>query len=112
MSFKRVTVLGAPGGQIVPLTNENISIAEVLAMAGGLQNTGNAKKMVLLRGKEVFIIDFSTVDNYYKTNQIVKAGDIIYVEPINRPIAENASTVAIVLSSITTLTALLVLFQQ
>ena len=109
---KRVTVLGAPGGQIIPLTNENMSVAEVIAMAGGLQKVGNASKITLLRGQDVFLIDFSSVDEYYKTNQIVKAGDIIYIEPINRLIAENSSTFALVLSSITTITALLVLFTQ
>ena len=107
-----MTVLGAPGGQIIPLTNENMSVAEVIAMAGGLQKVGNASKITLLRGEDVFLIDFSSVDEYYKTNQIVKAGDIIYIEPINRLIAENSSTFALVLSSITTITALLVLFTQ
>lgn len=107
---KRVTVLGAPGGQIIPLTNENVTVAEVIAMSGGLQKVGNASKITLLRGEDVFLIDFSSVDGYYKTNQIVKAGDIIYIEPINRLIADNSSTFALVLSSITTITALLVLF--
>lgn len=107
---KRVTVLGAPGGQIIPLTNENITIAEVLAMAGGLERSGNASRMTLIRGKEVYLIDFSTVEGYYETNQIVKAGDILYVEPINRVLADNAASVAVILSTITTVTALLVLF--
>ena len=107
---KRVTVLGAPGGQIIPLTNENITVAEVIAMSGGLEQRGNSSKMTLIRGKDVYLIDFSSVEGYYKTNQIVKAGDILYIEPINRFIADNASTVAVVLSTITTLTALIVLF--
>ncbi len=106
---KRVTVLGAPGGQILPLKNENITVAEVLAMAGGMQKNGNAKKMKLIRGEQVFLIDFSTVEGYYRTNQIVKAGDIIYVEPINRPVAENAPTVALVLSILTSATTLMLL---
>lgn len=109
---KRVTVLGAPGGQILPLTNENITVAEILAMAGGMQKTGNASKITLIRGEDVFLIDFSTVEGYYKSNQIVKAGDIIYIEPINRVVSENASTLALLLSSITTITALVVLFAQ
>ncbi len=107
---KRVTVLGAPGGQIIPLTNENITIAEVLAMAGGMDRTGNASKMKLIRNKEVYLIDFSTVEGYYNTNQIVKAGDIIYIEPIKRVLSDNSTTVALILSTITTVTALLVLF--
>ena len=106
---KRITVLGAPGGQILPLKNENLTIAEVLAMAGGMRSNGNAKEMKLIRGNEVFIIDFSTVKGYYESNQIVKAGDIIYVEPINRIVSDNASTIALVLTMITTTITLLVL---
>ena len=106
---KRITVLGAPGGQIIPLENENLTIAEVIAMAGGLEDKGNASAMKLIRGSEVFIIDFSTVESYYASNQIVRAGDIIYIEPINRAIADNAGTIALMLSMITTTVTLLVL---
>lgn len=106
---KRITVLGAPGGQIIPLLNENLTIAEVLAMAGGMQDNGNASAMKLIRENEVFLIDFSTVKGYYESNQIVKAGDIIYIEPINRVVADNAGTIALILSMITTTVTLLVL---
>ena len=106
---KRITVLGAPGGQIIPLENENLTIAEVIAMSGGLEDNGNASAMKLIRGDEVFLIDFSTVEGYYASNQIVKAGDIIYIEPINRIVADNAGTIALILSMITTTVTLLVL---
>ncbi len=106
---KRITVLGAPGGQIISLENENITIAEVLALAGGMEKTGNASAIKLIRGDEVFLIDFSTVKGYYESNQIVKAGDIIYIEPINRALADNAGTIALVLSMLTTTITLLVL---
>ncbi len=106
---KRITVLGAPGGQIIPLKNENITIAEVIAIAGGMEQNGNAGAMKLIRGDEVFLIDFSTVEGYYASNQIVKAGDIIYIEPINRVVADNAGTIALILSMITTTVTLLVL---
>lgn len=109
---KRVTVLGSPGGQILPLTNENITVAEVIALAGGLYNDGNAKKITLVRGNDVYLIDFSTVKGFYESNQIVKAGDIIYIEPIKRLISDNANSVALILSTITTATALLLLFTR
>jgi len=111
-SNKRVTVLGSPGGQILPLTNENITVAEVIALAGGLYSNGNAKKITLVRGSDVYLIDFSTVKGYYESNQIVRAGDIIYIEPIKRIISDNANSFALILSVITTATALLVLFTR
>ena len=107
---KRVTVLGAPGGQIIPLKNENLTVTEVLALAGGMDKTGNASRIKLIRGSEVFLIDFSTVQGYYETNQIVLPGDVIYIEPIKRLIAENANVFALILSVVTTTTTLLVLF--
>lgn len=108
---KRVTVLGSPGGQILPLQNENITVAEVLAMAGGIQY-GRSAKIKLIRGDQVFAIDFSTVDGYYAGNQIVQAGDIIYVEPIKRFLTENSSQVALILSVVTSLTTIILLFTQ
>ena len=106
---KRVTVLGAPGGQILPLKNENITVAEVIALSGGMDINGNAEAIKLIRGEEVFLIDFSSVKGYYETNQIVKAGDIIYIEPIKRALADNTGTIALVLSMITTSITLIIL---
>ena len=107
---KRVTVLGAPGGQILQLQNENLTVAEILAMSGGLERTGKSSGIKLIRGDQVFIIDFSTVEGYYAGNQIVQPGDIIYIEPIKRVLADNATSVALILSAITSLTTILVLF--
>ena len=108
-SNKRVTVLGAPGGKIIPLTNENITVAEVIAMAGGLEENGNASRIKLIRGNQTFLIDFSSIDTYYETNQIVQPGDILYIEPIKRLLRGNAVEISVFLSLLTTTTTLLVL---
>ncbi|MCU0383523.1 MAG: polysaccharide biosynthesis/export family protein [Cyclobacteriaceae bacterium] len=83
----RVIVLGASGGKVLPLTRENITLAEVLAMAGSgsVQAEGNAHNIRLLRGQEAFVADFSSVQGYVETNYIIQPGDIVYVEPIKRP---------------------------
>jgi polysaccharide export outer membrane protein len=83
----RVIVLGASGGKVLPLTRENITLAEVLAMSGSgnLQAEGNAHNIRLLRGQEAFVADFSTVEGYVQTNYIIQPGDIVYFEPIKRP---------------------------
>jgi polysaccharide biosynthesis/export protein len=106
---KRVTVLGATGGQILPLTNNNITIAEVIAMAGGMQENGNANSIKLIRGDETFLIDFSTIEGYYASNQIVQPGDIVYIEPIKRFFRGNAVEISVFLSLVTTTTTLLIL---
>lgn len=106
---KRIVVMGAPGGQLLPLTNNNITIAEVIAMAGGMKDNGNAQNIKLIRGNEIFLVDFSTIDGYRATNQIVQPGDIVYIEPIKRFFRGNAVEISVFLSLLTTTTTLLIL---
>lgn len=106
---KRVTVLGATGGQLLPLTNNNITIAEVIAMAGGMKDLGNSSSIKLIRGEQTFLIDFSTIEGYYSSNQIVQPGDIVYIEPIKRFFRGNSVEITVFLSFVTTMTTILIL---
>lgn len=85
---KRVTVLGAMGGHILNLENDQVHISEVLAMAGGLERNANASNIRLIRNDEVILIDLTTIEAYKKNNVVVEPGDIIYVEPVRRPVNE------------------------
>jgi polysaccharide export outer membrane protein len=106
---KRVIVLGAVGGQVIPLNNQNVSLAEVLAMSKGLANDAKATNIRLVRGEQVFLIDFSTVAGFQAGNMIVAPGDIIYVEPVRRPLAEGLRDYGTLLSLfISTLSLILV----
>lgn len=99
---KRAILLGATGGQVIPLTNQNMRLTEVLALGKGLDNNSKAHNIRLLRGNEVFIIDLSTVEGYRAGNMLIRPEDIIYVEPIRRPFSEglqqNAGIFSVVLS--------------
>lgn len=88
---KRVVVLGAVGGagQVVPLTNHNVTLAEILGIAKGLPNDSKAQNIRVVRKDQVFIVDLSTVEGFLAGNMIVEPGDIIYVEPVRRPFAEG-----------------------
>jgi polysaccharide biosynthesis/export protein len=108
---KRVVVLGAPGGQVIPLVNQNIRLVEVLALAKGIENNAKANNIRVLRGDQVFLADFSTFESYAKSNMIMEPGDVVYVEPIRRPLVESVrdyGPVIAVLSSLTTLVIVLV----
>jgi len=105
---KRVVVLGAPGGQLIPLVNENVTLVEVLAAATGLNNDSKANNIRILRGDEVFVADMSTIEGYRRTNMIMQPGDIVYVEPIRRPASEVLRDYGPLLSIITSLTTLVV----
>ncbi|MFM8913130.1 MAG: polysaccharide biosynthesis/export family protein, partial [Flammeovirgaceae bacterium] len=69
---KRVTVLGAPGGLVIPLTNQNVTVVEVLAMARGLSNDSKADNIKLIRNEHIYQLDFSTIDSYRKSNMLVE----------------------------------------
>ncbi|MCK5369605.1 MAG: polysaccharide biosynthesis/export family protein [Cyclobacteriaceae bacterium] len=82
---KRVIVLGAPGGQVIQLENENTSVVEIVALAGGIDDNGKAQNLRLIRGDlhepEVFLINLSTIEGMRTSMMDAMPGDIIYIEP-------------------------------
>ncbi len=105
---KRVIVLGAPGGKVIPLVNENITLAEVLALSSGLDNNSKSNSIRVLRGEQYFVADLSTIEGYLRTNMVMQPGDIVYIEPIRRPVSEALRDYGPLVSIITTLTTLAV----
>jgi polysaccharide biosynthesis/export protein len=108
---KRVIILGAVGGAVIPLPNQNINLIEVLATAKGLGNDAKAHNIRVLRGDQVFIIDLSTINGFKAGNLVIEPGDIIYVEPVRRPFVEafrDYGSIISMLISISTLVVILV----
>jgi polysaccharide biosynthesis/export protein len=106
---KRVIVLGTPGGQVIPLPYQNITLVEVLALAKGINLDGKSHNIRILRGDDVFVADFSTVEGFRKSNMIMEPGDVVYVEPIRRPFAEGLRDYGPAISIVTSVTALIIL---
>ncbi|MDJ1468443.1 polysaccharide biosynthesis/export family protein [Xanthocytophaga flava] len=108
---KRVIVLGATRNAVVPLTNENINLLEVLALSGGINENAKAGNIRLIRGDlkdpEVHLINLSTIEGMTKANLIVQPNDIIYIEPVKRPLREIASDIAPILSIIGSVVSLI-----
>lgn len=104
---KRVIVLGSPGGQVIPLVNENVHLVEVLALAKGVDNFGKAQNIRVLRGDHVLVADLSTIEGYIKNNILIEHGDIVYVEPVRRPVSEAFKDYLPVLTALTSLTTLI-----
>lgn len=105
---KRVILLGSPGGAVVPLVNENVTLVEVLALAKGIDNTGKSHNIRVLRGEEVYLVDLSTIEGYRKGNMIMQHGDIVYIEPVRRPVSEAVSDYGPLLSLAVSLSTLLI----
>ncbi|MCA6077954.1 polysaccharide biosynthesis/export family protein [Fulvivirga sedimenti] len=108
---KRVFLLGGFGSKVIPLSSENMTVAEVMALSERDDTDIKASSIRLIRGDEVYEMDFSTVAGYQQSRMRVEPGDIVYVEPVRRPFSEflrdNAPLITI-LSSLTTLIAVLI----
>ena len=109
---KRVIVLGAPGGQVIPLNNQNMRLTEVLALAKGMTPDARANNIRLIRGDKVFIADLSTFQGYQTSNYVMQPGDILYVEPVRRPFIEALRDYSPVITIVTSLATLIFIISQ
>ncbi len=109
---KRVILLGAVGGQVLPLNNQNVTLAEILAMAKGMPNDSKAQNIRIVRNEKVFQVDLSTLEGFKAGNMIIEPGDIIYVEPIRRPFVEGFRDVAGLISLAISLISLIVVLRS
>ncbi|MBV6642041.1 MAG: polysaccharide biosynthesis/export family protein [Cyclobacteriaceae bacterium] len=113
---RRVIVLGANGGQVIPIENENTSIVEVLALYGGLNLGAKAHNIKLIRGDlsnpQVFQIDLATLHGMKSSVVAVESEDIIYVEPWRRPWLESLRDVTPILGLTTSVLTLIVVIQN
>lgn len=86
-----------PGGtgqaKVVTLQDNNTTLIDVIAGAGGISENGKAKKVKLIRNidkkHDVYLIDLSTIKGLNDAYMVLQANDIIYVEPRKR-ISRNA----------------------
>ena len=113
---KRVIVLGATGGQVVQLPNENMSLVEVVALAGGVNQDGRVDAIRLIRGDlsspQVFMVDLSTVEGMKASILNVEPGDVIYIEPRRRVFFEALRDITPILSLVVSLLTLALVIEN
>lgn len=115
VSNNRVIVSPGSGGtaQVITLTNANTTLLEALALAGGVSDRGVASKIKLIRenkesgGRDVYLVDLSTIDGLAQADLIVQPNDIIYVEPLPLIASELVREISPIITLITT-TALII----
>jgi polysaccharide export outer membrane protein len=86
---KRVIILGASGGQVIPLVNSGMRLPEILALAKGLPNESKANNIKLVRNDHVYQFDLTTIKGFKEGNVLIEPGDILYIEPVRRPFTEG-----------------------
>jgi len=106
---KRVIVLGAVGGQVIRLENQNVNLAEILSLAKGVPTDGKAQNIRVLRKDQVFIIDMSTIEGYKAGNMRIEPNDIVYVEPVRKPFIEGLRDYSIIFSAFASMVSLVAL---
>lgn len=71
--------------KVIELKNNNTTLIDVIAAAGGISEDGKAKKVKLIRDinkkHEVYLIDLSTIKGINDAFIVLQANDIIYIEP-------------------------------
>ena len=106
---KRVIVLGALGGQVIPLVNQNVHLVEIIALAKGLTSDSKAHNLRVLRGEQVYLVDLSTLEGFQAGNMLIEPNDIIYIEPIRRPLSEGLRDYSMLFSIIVSISSLVVI---
>lgn len=84
---RRVVVFPGGGGdaRVVSLDNNNTTLLEVLARAGGVASRGDARHVKLFRRdgdtRKVMQFDLSDINNLKYADLVMQADDVIYVQP-------------------------------
>lgn len=80
---------GADGAaRVITLSDDNLTLVQAIAQAGGISNNGKAFRVKLIRGEQknpqVFLFDLSTLEGFKNADILLQSNDIIYVEPMPR----------------------------
>ncbi len=84
---QRVIVFPGNGSdaKVVPLMNNNTTLMEAIAQAGGITERGKARVVKVMRreGEQrmVYKLDLSTIEGLKYADMVVQGNDYIYVEP-------------------------------
>ncbi|WP_240047145.1 polysaccharide biosynthesis/export family protein [Hymenobacter nivis] len=121
----RIILLGAQGGRVIPLENDNMNLLEVLALAGGVDGGGGggggnglyryggrADNIRIIRGNlkypRIEQINLTTIAGMRRANLQVEPNDVIYIDPIRRPLLEGVTDSAPLLGLAASITSLVV----
>ncbi len=106
---RRVVVFPGGGGdaRIVQLENNNMTLLEVLGMAGGLNRRGDARRVKLFRmesdgERRVYQFDLSTIEGLKYADIVMQGDDVLYVQPnpeLARELLQDVNPIITLLTS-------------
>lgn len=113
---KRVIVMGPLGGKVIPLENENVNLIEIIALYGGINQTGKSYNIKLIRGDlknpDVSVIDLSTIAGMKAANLSIEPNDIVYIETQRKIISESIAEISPIISIISTVLFTIILLSN
>jgi len=112
---RRVFVFKGGNGSVVLLDEYPVSLIEVLARTGGLDNDAKAYNIRVVRGDiknpEIYLVDLSTIEGLRKADLSIQPNDIVIVEKRKRVVTDVLKEIAPYLSAVTTITTFVILFK-
>lgn len=105
---QRVVVFPGNGSdaKVILLENNNTTLMEAIAQAGGITDRGKANTVKLMRRvngtRKVYVLDLSVIEGLKYVDMVVQANDYIYIEPnpqIAREVVKEVAPIVSILSS-------------
>jgi polysaccharide biosynthesis/export protein len=105
---QRVIVFPGNAGtaRVIPLMNNNTTLMEAIALAGGITSRGQSRKIKIMRqfpdGRKVYEVNLSTLEGLKYADMIVQSNDYIYIEPtrqISRELLQEIGPIVSIISS-------------
>jgi polysaccharide export outer membrane protein len=106
---QRVIVFPGDGGEamVINLKNNNTTLMEIIAEAGGIATRGKAKSIKLIRyvngNRVIYPIDLSSINGLIYADMYMQANDYVYVEPnpnLASEVLKQAAPVVGIVSSV------------
>lgn len=116
LTNQRVIVFPGNGSaaKVIPLQNNNTTLMEAIALAGGIAERGKANKVKIMRvenGQRImYVLDLSTIEGLKFADMVVQANDYIYIEPKEQVGQETVKVVAPIISIITSALVIITVF--
>ncbi len=90
--------------KVILLQNNNTTLMEAIALAGGIAERGKASKVKIMRvvnnERVVYNIDLSVLEGLKYADMIIQANDYVYIEPKEQVTQESLKIIAPVVSLI------------
>lgn len=85
---RHVTMMGAVSPQVIPMTNDNMTLLDALAASGDIGDKGRTDNILVIREKnntkEFKRLNLTDKSIFYSPYFYLQPNDIVYVEPIKK----------------------------